>query len=802
MSTLFGDAAGLTHTRFARVVVERGIEHAPGDDAGLTYACPDPVPAVGERVEVPLGRRNTKAAGIVVRVGGRELLDGLDPERVKAILRRTGTSIPASLISLGEWIASYYVCPTGMVFGSMLPAAVKRGTGSKVVVEVRPAEPLAHDDDPRLAGLSTRLRKAWMLVAAIEPERFPLTVKAIVSSTPGVSPAAIKRFIQAGVLSLTSRETVLAQNSSAGPTTGGHADSPTAPPTLTSEQTKIVEGIGSTLGAFAPHLIRGVTGSGKTEVYLRLVEALFKTDPGAGAIILVPEIALTPQTSRRFLDRFPGQVAVLHSGLTAAQRHHQWAACAAGRVRLVVGARSAVFAPFGRLGLVVVDEEHDSSYKQDQLPRYHARDVAVKRAQLEMCPIVLGSATPSLESWANTQKEDNGTRAKYRLWTMARRANNAPLPRVEIVDLAEERRRRAAQPGAEFDHHLHLLGPHLEGALDRTLAEGGQALLLLNRRGFANYICCVSGKCGWTMRCDRCDATSVYHLYQRIGGGSGGFVRCHHCLAEQKLPRQCPLCGNRVNTFGLGTQRVEQELERKFAVTRGLQIGETLLRIDSDTMGTARDYFDALDRFAAGRVRVLLGTQMIAKGLDFPNVRLVGIVNADTAINLPDFRAAERTFQLVCQVAGRAGRGSTPGLVIVQTMNPSERAIVLAAKHDFEAFAAEELAVRHQAGLPPIGRMARIVCRDEDLADARRGAEDIAAALRDAIEQLPGRDAVRLRGPFPCPVARVAGQHRVSIELQSSSRSHIQRVLGEVRAQGLLKSDAHTAVDIDPIALL
>jgi len=511
-------------------------------------------------------------------------------------------------------------------------------------------------------------------------------------------------------------------------------------------------------------------------------------------------------------------------------------------VDVVVGARSAIFAPLDSLGLIVVDEEHDSSYKQDQLPRYHARDVAVKRAQLLGCSVVLGSATPSLESYANAggrtaptvrttatampaSASAGGLRlaggpapaaaSKYTLHTLRTRATGAPMPKVEIVDLALERKLRA-KDGGWRDSHLHLLGPTLERALGETLTRGGQAMLLLNRRGYANYIACPDQRCGWVKHCDDCDATMVYHLlFDRASGSSrdAGFVRCHHCLAEHLLPRTCPVCSKKINTFGLGTQRVEEELERKLAHTHGLRAspgpaGEpvTMLRVDSDTMSTARDYFDALDRFARGEVRLLLGTQMIAKGLDFPNVQLVGVINADTALNLPDFRATERTFQLVSQVAGRAGRekvGDGAGRVIVQTMEPQAPSIRLAASHDYEAFASIELAVRSRAGLPPSGRMARIVCRDIDHLKAEAAATTVRARLDAAGTEL-GAKAGRLmiRGPMPCPISRIARHYRFSVELVAQSRGVVQALLGRLREQGLLKSDAHTAVDVDPVAML
>jgi primosomal protein N' (replication factor Y) len=818
---------------YAHVALERGIERAAKNalghgqevDATLTYAVPPGTP-VGGRVRVPLGKRNLPAEGIVVRVGGAELLGTLSPERVKPATLAAGAPLPAHLVELGVWLSGYYVCPLGMALSAMTPAAVKRASGRVTIVEFhhRAGVPLP-------AGAPAALKRVWAAVEGLDAGTFPASKPALMGALAkavgrGVGPATMRKLIDGGLLHATSRTEV--RGSAPDPAQGADAaeqpddKSAPAPPTaggarsaeertLTAYQRAAVEGIAATLGRFAPHLLLGVTGSGKTEVYLQVIDRALRA--GKQALALVPEIALTPQTSRRFVERFGAAqgVAVLHSGLSAAQRHAQWAACAEGRVGVVVGARSAVFAPLARLGVIVVDEEHDGSYKQDQLPRYHARDVAVKRAALLNCPIVLGSATPSLESWANAQPGPGAEQGKYALWRLPDRVGGGTLPAVEIADLAQERRARAAQTGWR-DRQMHLLGPRLESSLDQTLAGGGQAILLLNRRGYANHLCCPDQRCGWAMHCNHCDATMVYHLLDRADPRRGvgtGYLRCHHCLAENLTPRACPECGKPINRFGLGTQRVEEELERKFMVTRGLTAtgdAPTLARVDSDTMGTARDYFRVLDRFAKGEVRVLVGTQMIAKGLDFPNVRLVGVISADTALNLPDFRAAERTFQLVAQVAGRAGRGREPGRVIVQTMEPRAPSIVLAARHDFDAFAARELAVRARAmgtGLPPVGRMARIVCRDLKHERAQSAAAAVHAALTDEARPLQAAGiAIALRGPMPCPIARIANHHRFAVEVFANTRGVVQTLLGGVRRRGLLTSDAHTAVDVDPIALL
>ena len=807
MRTLFGEdeasASPRTGGVYVRVAVERGIDRSGGEggrrggEGGgggtLTYWTDSEV-QVGDRVDVPLGRGDALAAGIVVEVGGVELLDGFDPARVKAVGRVVGSRLPESLVELARWMAGYYVCPLGMVLATMMPAAVKHGTGKRrrTLLALAEGQPASAATPP----LPPSARRAWERIAGLDAEVFPIAPKELALMIESGTLGPINRLVRAGLLREVECEEISARelpslSPPAPPTPDGVLARPAAP-TLTPAQRRVVEGISATIGGFAAHLLRGVTGSGKTEVYLRVMERVLER--GQSALVLVPEISLTPQTAGRFEARFGlaaggGGVAVLHSGLTASQRHKQWARVAAGECRVVVGARSAVFAPLRNLGLIVVDEEHDASYKQDQLPRYHGRDVAIKRAHLEGCPIILGSATPSMESWANAAHGRGG--ARYTLWTLEERVAGGTLPRVELVDITEER--RLAHSGGQ---RPGLIGPTLGHALRRTLEEGGQAILLLNRRGFANYICCLDQRCGWSLRCDQCDAGMVHHRINPVR--PGGFVRCHHCLSEQRMPKVCPLCEGKVGVLGAGTQRVEEELVGRF----GLVEGETFLRVDGDTMRSARDYFDALTRFGAGEVKVLLGTQMISKGLDYPNVRLVGVIDADTSLHLPDFRAAERTFQLVSQVAGRAGRGSHPGRVVVQTMNPDNPAVRLAAKHDYVAFAEQELAIRRRSGLPPATRMARIVVRDEDATRAESHAHAVAEALRAAAATVPGGDRIRMDGPAPCPMSRLANFYRFGIELTADSRGVLQAVLGAARAAGAVKSDARTAVDVDPLALL
>ena len=790
-----GRSASAEAVGYALVALERSIDRGEG---GLTYAVPETLSdlAVGDRVRVPLGRGNKPASGYVV--GLRDEADA-SIKQVKAILarERAASSLPGDLVTLAAWIAGYYCCPLGMVFGSMLPAAVKKATGTRQRTQVRAAPTPAPgknagpdgSQDPAAPKL-TKLQSA-VLDAARDADAW-LDPKDLADRAGAKSTSPVKQLLDKGLLETRQQTAVVSDLDLRAQQVAGPA---ATPPALTAAQERAVEQLAASLRAgFGVHLLHGVTGSGKTEVYLRTIAALLaeddaaadgsEADPPAGVIVLVPEIALTPQTVGRFLARFSGdahgagggEVAVLHSGLTAAQRHAQWQRIRDGKARVVVGARSAIFAPLPRVGLIVVDEEHESSYKQDQLPRYHARDVAIKRAQLAGCPVVLGSATPALESY------HHATSGRSRLIELPDRVPGAVMPDVEIVDLADERRERKG---------IHLLSQRLEKLIEANLASGGQAILLLNRRGYANYIACPDHRCGWMMRCHHCDVTMVYHRNTKLP--TGGLVRCHHCNAEQLLVSVCPDSGHKVTVFGLGTQRVEEELTRKFP-------GARVARMDADAMRTARDYQQTLDTFASGGTDILLGTQMIAKGLDVANVRLVGVVSGDTSLNFPDFRASERTFQLIAQVAGRAGRGEHRGRVVVQSFNPDDPAIQLAAQHDYVAFARQEIQTRAQAGLPPAGRMARIVLRDTDHVANTKRAQELGHALRQANEQLNLH--VRLRGPAVCPIARLADHHRQQIELIAPDAASIQKLLTTLRNAGQLISDTHTAVDIDPVSLL
>ena len=785
MDSLFAQHDSHTEpAHYVRVAVERRVELRDPFEDGLTYSSPEYLP-VGTLVEVPLGRGNTPAEGIVVDTGGRELLEGFDPKKVKPILQAQARVLTEDLVSLGRWIARYYIAPLGMTLANMVPSAVKADTGRKHEERLEPVSDL-DAGLPEGVKLAPSAKSALALLRERKDIAWPASARTLADLIESKTVAPINRLVKAGLLRPVTHTSVRSRKLDTDSIFDAHTHFEPTP-----AQHAAIKGVAESLGDFSTHLLHGITGSGKTEVYLKLIEEVLER--GLTAIMLVPEIALTPQTAGRVQSRLGAHnVAVLHSGLTAAQRNSAWESVLEGSARVVVGARSAIFAPIEKLGLIIVDEEHDSSYKQDQLPRYNARDVAIVRAHTAGCPVLLGSATPSLESWANVES------GRSKIWNLPDRVGGGSLPRVRIVDMLEERQKHAdihhCAPPAEL-----LVGPTLERALERTLSEGGQAVLLLNKRGLAGFVGCVSPKCGWVLQCNHCSTRMVVHKMPSLA--SGGYVRCHHCNAEQILPRQCPDCQSKLRQFGAGTQRAEEVVE---ALTQTmpeacrLRAGETLVRVDADAMRSGRELFETLAKFARGEIRVLLGTQMISKGLDVANVRLVGVLSADTALNLPDFRAGERTFQLVSQVAGRAGRGEHAGTVIVQTFEPEAAAILLAAAHDYHGFAQAELSLRKVVGLPPATRMARIVCRDKDLAKARSAAQTIADASAEMVE----RGLIRLMGPMPCPIERIADHFRFAVELTAGDSGKLQTAMQTLRKRGVLLSDTKTAVDVDPLALL
>jgi primosomal protein N' (replication factor Y) len=539
------------------------------------------------------------------------------------------------------------------------------------------------------------------------------------------------------------------------------------PVRLTPAQQTAVDAIVGALGeGFVPWLLWGVTGSGKTEVYLRAVAAA--RAKGGGALILVPEISLTHQLVERMRARFGDALAVLHSQLGVGERWDEWRRIARGEARIVIGARSAVFAPLRDLALIIVDEEHDPAYKQSDGLHYHGRDVAVMRAKLSGCPLILGSATPSMESFFNAK------RGRYRLLELPDRVEARPLPPVRLLDL------RAAGR-----HRLQPLSATLAAALTANHTAGGQSLLFLNRRGFANFLQCRA--CGDPVMCPNCSVTLTFHHRWRA-------LRCHYCDYTVPPPAHCAACGEpALEAWGVGTEQLE-------ALLRTLLPGARVARMDRDTIRRKGSQEALLRAWRTGNLDVLIGTQMITKGHDVPGVTLVGVVHADASLNFPDFRAPERTFQLLTQVAGRAGRGERPGRVFVQTLQPEHYSLVAAAAHDFARFAAAELQARREVGYPPYARLILLRAEGADLGQVERAAGHAARALRAAAD-----GAYTVLGPAPAPLERLRQRHRHQILLRGRNGAAMRRavaaLLPELRnaARG---GDVRMIVDVDPYSML
>ena len=544
---------------------------------------------------------------------------------------------------------------------------------------------------------------------------------------------------------------------------------------LNDDQLKAVAAIKGNIdtAGFNATLLHGVTGSGKTEVYMECIQKV--VDRGQQAIVLVPEIALTPQTERRFIDRF-GSVAVLHSGMTGIKRHQQWRQIAEGRANVVVGARSAVFAPVPNLGLIVVDEEHEGSYKQDQSPRYHGRDVAIKRAHQNNITIILGSATPSLETLTNCERRDD-----FKYVTMPNRVKNLPLPKISIVNLKDELKKGRKD---------RMLSELLEKELRQCIAAGRQAILFLNRRGHSNLLYCPS--CQYTVTCPNCDVSLKVHRRKELERVTGRMLMCHHCLHATKVPESCPVCQKKLIMLGPGTQQAEDQLLETLKDLR-------VQRVDSDSMKPG-DYRKVLSQFGRGDIDVLIGTQMIAKGLDFPNVSLVGIINADTALAVPDYRSSERTFQLISQVAGRCGRADDSGRVVLQSYMPDEPAIEFATRHDFNGFARLEKQIRQKLEMPPYWRMARIIMTDPLLEKLEEEAKRIRLILDDINQKLDNK--LTIHGPMPAAIARLERYHRAELIIKAPTPGPIQQLLATLRQGTIENTQCRIVIDVDPVSMM
>jgi primosomal protein N' (replication factor Y) len=772
----------------------------------FTYRVPDalPLPERGTRVVVPFGSR--RVVGMVTGAAADD--PGLSLKDVTDVVDEAPL-VPPPLLDLAAWMAEHYLAPPGECYRLVLPPAGIRASRAiaRLTDGVAP-----NGGDPLLAALSggplpvstlarrlgrdptshlTRLRREGRIAVEQDLSASGFRMVQVATLAEGAGEPAgkaqrevVERLRAAGgrarvpdlVRDRQSLRGALNRLARAG-TLRLHDERDARSPELlppeavtvhraTRDQQAVLEPLLAAVDArgFEPFLLHGITGSGKTEVYFRAIERTLAG--GRGAIVLVPEIALTPLLVRAAAARFGATVTVLHSDLSAGERHDQWWRIREGEARVVVGARSAVFAPVPELGLVVVDEEHEAAYKQEESPRYHARDVAVMRARIEGAAVVLGSATPSLESHLNA------TKGKYTRLALPVRIGTRGLPRVEVVD-----RREVMRAGGD-----PVLTPALREALAGRLERGEQALLLLNRRGYATSLLCR--ECGQSASCPNCSVLLTVHQ-------GGRTAQCHYCGFQSRAPRACSYCkGEYLRLAGYGTEKVVE------AVNAALP-GARVDRLDRDRAARRGELARVLAAFAAGETDILVGTQLIAKGHDFPRVTLVGVVDADVGLGLPDFRAAERTFQLLTQVAGRAGRADLPGEVILQSHLPDHYALRLACAQDYAAFFQHEMEFRRTMAYPPAAALVNVLLRSREAVVAGQDAEALAARLR---ELAAGR--YRVLGPARAPLARLRQEHRFQVLLKgdrASMRAAVRKALverfGEVRWPGV-------AVDVDPLSVM
>lgn len=746
-------------TRVARVQLEGAAAME------LDYAIPEELAGkveVGSRVTVPLQNRRVNA--VVLELPQESAHRGRLKE-VAALIGQRPMFTPA-LLKLTRWMADYYLVAPHQVLRTMLPQAVREKPGSFVtdshLTLVKTPAPEVWEKLQQRAPMQARV------IEVLRSFKGEATLSQIRRDVPRAT-TLLKPLLKAGWIT---RSEVRVERDPF----QDERFLPSAPHVLTAEQQAACARITVALEAgekTKPILLQGVTGSGKTEVYLRSIAQVL--EHGGTALVLVPEISLTPQTIERFKARFSERherIAVLHSHLSDGERHDEWFKIHEGRADIVIGARSAIFAPLERLGIIIVDEEHEPSFKQDETPRYHARDLAVVRGSLEACVVLLGSATPSLESF------ENAGSGKYELVKLTQRTDGKTLPLIRIVDMRMERRKGTGVSVAQAS----ILSEKLRAAITARLEKKEQSILFLNRRGFNTSLSCLS--CGETVQCQDCSIPMTLHKHESR-------LVCHVCGARRLPPSKCPSCNEPGLKFsGFGTERVEEVVRAVFPQAR-------VARVDTDTIRRKNQLRDLLRDFRAQKIDLLIGTQMIAKGLDFPNVTLVGVLNADLALSLPDFRAAERTLQLLVQVAGRAGRGEVKGEVVVQTHAPHSPAVQFARHNDFEGFAQQELEQRRAFHYPPYSHVVILASRGQHQALAELALQTLHRRL---AEGLPAE--VIMGEPAPCALAKSHGQFRFQLLLRTQKIRPLCRHIRQVLRGTALPEEVTVTWDVDPVSLL
>jgi primosomal protein N' (replication factor Y) (superfamily II helicase) len=708
----------------------------------------------GCRVAIPFGPRQIK--GYVVKIIDES---DFDRSKTKPVIANEGHFIPEHLMKLGEWISDYYCASRILTIRSMLPAPVRKSKVTSKIVTIYKlhkdidAEELIkkYDESTKYKARSAVLRVLLAYKEGSSP---------FIRKTAGVSASPIQSLLADGTITC---EDIQVHRDPF----GNDRLVPSSPLTLTDEQEESMKMIRTCIDSGEKNtvLIQGVTGCGKTEIYLQAIQHCL--DQGKQAIVLVPEISLTPQTNQRFRARFGEKVSVLHSRLSDGERYDQWMQIHRGETTIVVGARSALFAPFKNLGIIVVDEEHESSYKQDKAPRYHARDVSVVRAGMEKCTVLLGSATPSFESLSNAKK------GKYKLSILNNRADNAVMPKMRLIDMRNE---SSSEGGAQ------IFSKDLIKAIRQRLDENMQTILFLNRRGYATQMQCL--KCGYVASCEDCSCTFTYH--RKVDN-----LSCHFCGTVKRAPTSCPECGDaEIKYTGLGTEKIESICSKLFPQAK-------IARMDSDTMTRKDDHKNTLEAFQTGEYNILIGTQMIAKGLHFPKVTLVGVIFADLGLHIPDFRAAEKTFQLLTQVSGRAGRGAVPGEVLVQSYTPFHPALQYSLSCDADQFYEEEIIGRQIMNFPPYRQMAVIYFKGFREGEVRKTCEGFHKLLEKYMT-----DDDQMMPAIPCSIARIKTMYRYQITIISGRIIRMTKLLKHVVNHAKKPNSVDVYVDIDPQSIM
>ncbi len=750
---------------YAQVIVD--IAHSNVDKL-FTYMVPEDMElGVGRRVMVPFGAGNKAVEGFVLALMETFDQSGVQIKRISRGLEPYNV-LSGEQISLAYWIKSSYHCLLVDALRLMIPAQLRGGrVKEKTIRTVKVSEGV--DGVAILQSMmkkdgTPRSPRQYEVLELLLNSGVPMSVPDITQFIPGAA-CAIKALLEKGYLCEEDREVYRKPF-------GSKKIKRSEPLLLTTTQQlacdAICEGLHKREGAF---LLHGVTGSGKTEVYMQAIAKA--VEDGGAAIVLVPEISLTPQAVDRFRSRFGDRVAVLHSHLSAGERYDEWRRILMGKVDVVVGARSAVFAPLKNIRLIVVDEEHEPSYQSGIMPRYSAVEVAEKRCKLNGAVLVLGSATPSIASYMRAK------RGRYTLLAIEERVQDLPMPEVVVADM---RRELAAGNKSIFSAELY-------GRLKVCFETGKQAILFVNRRGYSTFISCRG--CGYVIECDNCDVSMTYHKID-------GLMKCHYCGAVKKIPEVCPVCKKPyLKSFGVGTQQVEEQFKAHFP-------GVDTLRMDTDTTRGKNSHDELLSTFARGEAQVLIGTQMVAKGLDMPNVTVVGVIAADSSLYIPDYRSNERTFQLLTQVAGRAGRAAGNGHVVIQTYSPDHPVIALAAKHDYRTFYERESAARRNAMFPPYAIFLRILFADAEEQKAREAAEKFTAGLRACILETLRRSCADERELLflscsPAPVKRKEGQYRYQVLIKLARTKTAGGVIGEIyRYADDHRSNSFAALEVNP----